>query len=142
MQKQSFNIGRRYFQNSRWYEWWPRCKKICFRKIFVISITFILQLNIDLYSFEDGQWKLLLTQKGKMCEMEKKFAGEFALELEKAAGIPNGCPYSKVKIYFIFENIKSFSLTIDMRRTMICHQKLYILFQNTKCLKLYMRSRS
>lgn len=44
---------------------------------------------------QDGKWGPILTQKGALCELQDKFAGEFAKELEKAAG-QNGCPFKKV----------------------------------------------
>lgn len=52
-----------------------------------------------MFIFDDNQWKSLFQENAGLCELQNKYAGEFAIDMEKAAGIENGCPIPKVSNY-------------------------------------------
>ncbi|CAH1155944.1 unnamed protein product [Phaedon cochleariae] len=51
--------------------------------------------NVKIFSWEDDKWRFLISKEDKLCKMIEDFTGDFASDMEKAAGLTKSCPYPK-----------------------------------------------
>ncbi|CAH1953848.1 unnamed protein product [Acanthoscelides obtectus] len=60
-----------------------------------IDFTKDIKAVLEVFSEEGGQWKQLAKKEDDLCNIRETFIGEFAEEVEKAAGITDTCLIKK-----------------------------------------------
>ncbi|VEN41223.1 unnamed protein product, partial [Callosobruchus maculatus] len=60
-----------------------------------IDFTKDIKALIEVFHDEGGEWKELAKKEDTLCSMRESFVGEFAEEVEKAAGITDSCLIKK-----------------------------------------------
>nr|CAI5848646.1 unnamed protein product [Callosobruchus analis] len=73
-----------------------------------IDFTKDIKALIEVFHEDGGQWKELIKKEDSLCNMRESFIGEFAEEVEKAAGITDAC-LAKKGVYKLSNFVADFS---------------------------------